>query len=400
MGIPHIEVFPMKSKEEQDRILAVERYHNGEKPASICASFGKSKTWLYKWVKRQENLDNEESWNCDRSRRPLENSNSIPCEIEERVKRVRLDLCDRNLFHGAQAILWELEDRRIKPLPSLRTINRILARKDLIRRRTGRYEPKGTRYPVLPFALPNDTHQADLVGPCYLKGPVRFYSLNVVDLATARCGLYPSVTKGAEGIMNGLWDVWKRLGIPDRIQVDNALTFAGSPKYPRSMGPIIRLCLHNRVEPWFIPQSEPWRNGTVEKFNDLYQKNFLGKMDMSSLEDLKIRSLIFENRHNTSYRYSKLRGKTPVKELVTKGTNLRFPDPEEPFGDWRKKPEKGRYHLVRLIRSDLKLNIFGEIFSVPSELKLEYVVATIDVKVQKLTIYHDKKKVEQFDYIQ
>jgi len=38
---------------------------------------------------------------------------------------------------------------------------------------------------------------------------------------------------------------------------------------------------------------------------------------------------------------------------------------------------------VRLIRSDSKLNIFGEIFPVPPELKLEYVVATINVKEQK-----------------
>ena len=47
----------MKSKDEKERILAVERFHNGEKPESICASLGKSKTWLYKWIKRRENLE-------------------------------------------------------------------------------------------------------------------------------------------------------------------------------------------------------------------------------------------------------------------------------------------------------------------------------------------------------
>jgi hypothetical protein len=45
-----------------------------------------------------------------------------------------------------------------------------------------------------------------------------------------------------------------------------------------------------------------------------------------------------------------------------------------------KKRETGRYHLVRLIRSDLKLNVFGDIFRVPPELQLEYIVATINVK--------------------
>ncbi len=378
----------------------MERFHNGEKPESICASLGKSKTWLYKWIKRRENLEKKESWHCDRSRRPVNNTNRTPAEIEEIVKMVRLNLYNRELFCGAQAILWELEDMGISPLPSLRTINRILARNELTHRRTGRYVPKGTKYPVLPSSSPNDTHQADMVGPCYLKGPIRFYSFNVVDLATARCALYPSLSKGAESVMSGLWEVWKRIGIPDRIQIDNAFTFAGSPKYPRSMGPLIRLCLHNRVEPWFIPQSEPWRNGIVEKFNDLYQQNFLGKVEMFSEDDLRKGSLAFENRHNTSYRYSKLGGKTPLKMLASKRTNLRFPDPEETTVDWREQPKEGRYHLVRLIRSDLKLNVFGEMFLVPPELELEYVVATIDVKDRNLTISHDGKEVEQFSYIQ
>ena len=53
---------------------------------------------------------------------------------------------------------------------------------------------------------------------------------------------------------------------------------------------------------------------------------------------------------------------------------------------------------MRLIRRDLKLNLFGELFPVPSELALEYVVATIDVKEQKLKLFLDKTQVEEFDY--
>jgi hypothetical protein len=43
-------------------------------------------------------------------------------------------------------------------------------------------------------------------------------------------------------------------------------------------------------------------------------------------------------------------------------------------------------------------NIFGELFPVPPELKFEYVVATIDVKDQKLKLFLDKTQVEEFDY--
>jgi putative transposase len=386
----------MEDEIKQQRILAVQRYKNGESPESICTSLGKSKFWLYKWVKRHDGGDI--SWYEDRSRRPFETPNHTPPEIIEIVKMVRLNLYNQDLFCGAQAILWEMEDLGVIPLPSIRTINRILARNELTHRRTGKYEAKGTVYPVLPSALPNQTHQADLVGPCYLKGPVRFYSLNIVDTATVRCGLHTSRSKSGQMVIDGLWGAWKRMGIPERIQVDNAMSFFGSPTHPRGMGPLIRLCLHNGVEPWFIPMAEPWRNGMIENFNDRYQQRFLNKVNMVSEDDLKAGSLVFEQRHNSKYRYSKLKGDTPLKALAASNAKLRFPKEEETPKHRLKKPEVGKYHIVRLIRSDLKLNIFGECFPVPTETMLEYVVATIDVKEQKLKLYLDKIQVEEFGY--
>ena len=136
----------------------------------------------------------------------------------------------------------------------------------------------------------------------------------------------------------------------------------------------------------------------IESFNDRYQQMFLGKVIMASEDDLKTGSLAFEQRHNSRYRYSKLRGSTPLKALAASNVKLRFPTEDEAPIHRIKKPEIGRYHVVRLIRSDLKLNIFGECFSVPPEVMLEYVVATIDVKEQKLKLCLDKIQVEEFDY--
>lgn len=378
------------------RVLAVQRFQAGENSDSICISLGKSKFWLYKWLKRFDESDG--SWFEDHSRRPLVTPNRTAFEIEEIVKMIRLSLYNKDLFCGAQAILWEMEDLGVKPLPSIRTINRILARNELTNRRTGRYEPKGTIYPSLPSLLPNQTHQADFVGPCYLKGAFRFYSLNIVDTATVRCGLYASPSTVSQTVLDGFWAVWKRIGIPERVQIDNALSFFGSRKHPRGMGSLIRLCLHNNVEPWFIPMAEPWRNGMVENFNERYQQRFLGKVIMASLDDLHAGSLAFEQRHNNQYRYSKLKGHTPLKALAAAKVKLRFPVEENPPKHPLVKPEVGKYHFVRLIRSDLKLDVFGERFSVPPETMHTYVVATIDVKEQKLKLFLDKVQLDEFDY--
>ena len=120
---------------------------------------------------------------------------------------------------------------------------------------------------------------------------------------------------------------------------------------------------------------------------------------MQTEDELRAGALTFEHKHNSRYRYSKLNGKTPLKALALSGRkSLRFPQdepaPEAPL----KKPKTGRYHLIRFIRSNCMLDIFGERFRVSPDLQYEYVVATIDVKEQKLKLIHDQLQVDEFDY--
>ncbi len=386
----------MKKSILKKRSEAVQRYLAGENPKSICCSLRKSKAWLYKWVKRYSLRD--PAWCQDQSRQPHISPHRTTEEIEEIVKMVRLSLYNKDLFCGDQAILWELEEMQVQPLPSLRTINRILSRHGLTHRRTGRYEPKGKRYPGLPALVPNQTHQIDLVGPCYLQGPIRFYSLNAVDVAINRCGIEPALSRSSQSILDAVWALWKRMGIPDNIQVDNEMAFYGTPAHPRGMGSLIRLSLLYGVELWFIPIGEPWRNGVVEKFNDHYRQKFLDKVIMTSKDELQKESLAYENKHNSTYRYSKLKGQTPLAALSHLGKKFVFPNRAQAPRYPLEKPESGYYHLVRFIRSDRQLNIFGEFFPAPPETEYEYVVATVDVKEQRLKLFLDKTQVEEFKY--
>ena len=98
---------------KQTRQLAVKKFFKGESPSAICASLGKSRFWLYKWVKRFD--PDDATWFCDRSRRPLRTPHRTPLEIEEIVKMIRLSLYNDDLFFGAQAIRWEMEDLGVFP---------------------------------------------------------------------------------------------------------------------------------------------------------------------------------------------------------------------------------------------------------------------------------------------
>ena len=386
----------MKKKILKQRTLAVQRYHGGERPQSICTSLGKTKPWLYKWVSRY--TPDDPTWCDDQSRRPLSSPYRTPAEIEKIVEMVRLNLYNNDRFCGNQAIQWELIDMEVQPVPSLSTIGRILRRRELTHRRTGRYKPKGKKYPELPALLPNQTHQVDLVGPCYLTGPIRFYSLHAVDTAINRCGIEPLPSKAAQSVLEAVYAVWLRMGIPENLQADNELAFYGSTTHPRGMGPLIRLCLRYGVHLWFIPPSEPWWNGIVEKFNNHYQQRFLDKVTISSMPQLRQESRAFEQRHNSTYRYSKIKGETPLKALAAMKTKLIFPSKSDAPRHPLDKPEEGCYHLVRFIRSDRRLNIFGEMFPAPLETQYEYVVATVDVKEQKLKLFLDTIQVEEYKY--
>ena len=53
---------------------------------------------------------------------------------------------------------------------------------------------------------------------------------------------------------------------------------------------------------------------------------------------------------------------------------------------------------MRFIRSDCRVNIFGELFPVPPETQYEYVVATVDVKAQTLKLFLDAIQVDEYKY--
>jgi putative transposase len=60
-------------------------------------------------------------------------------EIKAIVAATRLNLYNRGRPHGANAILQEMESMAVRPMPSLSSVARILARLGLTHKRTGLY---------------------------------------------------------------------------------------------------------------------------------------------------------------------------------------------------------------------------------------------------------------------
>jgi hypothetical protein len=190
---------------------------------------------------------------------------------------------------------------------------------------------------------------------------------------------------------------WKAVGPPDFLQIDNELSFRGSNRHPRSPGLVIRLCLHFGVTPVFIPIGEPWRNGAIEKFNDTYNKKFFRRQWFPSYANLKRQSKNFQRFHNKHHRYSCLKGKTPLEVIqnadhgpVTIGANTKLPKLDSvPDGD---------IILIRFVRSNRLLDVFGEKLKVSKDLVYSYVKAVIVTQINSLQIYLGEDLVDTFEY--
>ena len=292
---------------------------------------------------------------------------------------------------GAISIQYELQSQGFL-IPPVWKINRILSREKLNIRQP---QPKlqCNEYPLFDGAL----DQMDAVGPRYLKGGTRFYSLNIIDTTTHFAHVNITDSKAGGDALKGVVRFWQQRGIPDFLQMDNALSFRGSNRHPHGLSRLLRMALNLQVSPIFIPIKEPWRNGVIERFNHTFNSCFLRPRTYADIADLSASALEFESMHNSQHRYGSQSNRTALEQMghVMERTCL----PEDftlPKG--RIPCEEGRIYLVRFIRSDLKLDVFGEKFNMPSKAKYAYVVAMIDVGKQCLYAMLDNNVIWEFPY--
>lgn len=315
--------------------------------------------------------------------------------MEALVCRVRRKLeAHKYAQRGAVAIQWELKRLGATSIPNPWTIYRLLQRHGFSAKRS--YRPRGTPYPKLCPKHGNVVHQLDLVGPRYLHGGVRFYGLHLIDAFSNAVALETIRTKHDEAIVQGLLYAWRRLGLPHFLQLDNELSFRGSNRYPRSLGLLLRTCLQVGVEVVFIPEGEPWRNGIIEHFNDVYDKVFFRRHQFRGLDDLQAHSLEFESFHNTNHRYAKLKQRTPSsahpRQLRRPPTSL-TPDAISQM-PWR----DGRISFVRLTDRRGTVRFFTERFLVDPTLVHEYVTGTIYTRNGYIRFSHQGRILKTLKY--
>lgn len=360
----------MEAVEIELRREAARRRLAGESPELIARDLGRTRQWVAKWAARYDPAD--PGWAAGRSRAPVRVANRTAGEVETGVLAVRARLEENPWAQvGAPAIAWEL-NKLGAVVPPLRTIERILTRAGVTERpRPRRRASKGIPYPAPPASRPGELVQVDLVGPRHLDGGARFHALNQIDVASHQAGIEIIEDRADTRVIGALHALWTRFGLPRRAQFDNGGPFTA----PTGIGEVVRVLVHQGVTPVFVPPREPWRNGTIEHFNDTFDKRFFRQERFTGRSHLAERAGAFERFHNAQHRYQATGVRAPDETTTAAAPRAPRPLAEIPAG-W---PTHGRVEFIRFIRSDHKLRLLGRAIAMPDGTAYQYLTATLDL---------------------
>lgn len=376
--------------ELSDRQQAIRMRLAGDSVALICQSLHRSPAWFHKWWQRYLEAGGEGLYDLTRARHAI--VNRTPAHIERAILAIRRRLAaratpqTRYALLGAPTIAQELKNLGFTPVPTLRTIERVLQRAHLTspRLRLAHHLPR-SEYPGPHATDSNQVHQVDLVGPRYLTGDKTKYYFYICKDAFDQA-VYAEFHAGnaAELVLSFLISAWQHLGLPQQVQFDNGRQFYAPGRYARSLNRVIRLTLRLGVQPVFIPEGQPARNGSVENFNGWFQPLLLRQKfpNARAVRRELQRLLIAANEQHV---HQALGFKTPMQFRRTKRLRRL---PANFAIDLNKIPVAvGKILLIRWVGVTGFVDVLGQSVKVGRRLRYHYVKVLLETHPQRLKIY-------------
>lgn len=227
---------------------------------ALCARFGVTRPTGYKWWRRYQ--AEGATGLRDRSRAPHDSPDRTPAEIETAVIALR-----RQYGWGAKKLREVLAHRHPHWVrPACSTVNTILARHGLLRKRRGRTAwPHPGTVPLITTA-PNEVWPADFKGQFKTRDGRYCYPLTITDHFSRRvlaiAGFDAITGHATQAVFRR---VFREVGLPEAIRTDNGTPFASIGLHGLSALAVWWMQLgitHQRIRP-----ARPQDNGTHERMH-------------------------------------------------------------------------------------------------------------------------------------
>lgn len=330
------------------------------------------------WARRAgtERLDRVD-W-ADRRPGPRTPANRCPRELEELVLSLRVQLKETSDLgeFGAAAIQRALREQGVAPLPSLRTLGRILERRgalDARHRLRHPAPPRGWYLPEVAAGLA-ELDSFDIIEGLVIRGGIPVEVLTGISLHGGLGAAWPERAITTPVTVDALVAHWREVGLPPYAQFDNDTCFQGAHVHPDTLGQVPRLCLSLAVVPVFVPPRESGFQAAIENFNGRWQAKVWARFEHGCREGLQGQSAKFiaASRRKAAPRIESAPSRRPF--------------PEGWAFDPRLHPQ-GRLIFLRRTSDQGTVTFLGRTFAVDSAWCHRLVRAEVDLDAHAIRFY-------------
>jgi transposase len=271
----------------------VQSVRRGSSLRRAAREYGVSLRTVQRWVERASTsrLDRVD-WS-DRPAGSPRAVNRVSIATEESVLQLRGELAKSDLGDaGADAIRTAMIEQELAPIPSRRTIGRILRRRGILdgRTRIRRPPPKVGWYLPQVAAVMSELDSFDTIDSLLLRGGSELTVLTGISVhgGITSCWVRPSIR--AVDVVELIMSRWRQFGLPAYAQFDNALIFQGPHQCPDAVGRVIRMCLLLGVTPVFATAREQGFQNAVGSLNGRWKAKVWRRFEHSSIEAIQMPS--------------------------------------------------------------------------------------------------------------
>ena len=295
--------------------------------AEACDKFGISRKTGYKWLNRhREDPDRPLS---DQTRRPHASPAITPADMERRILNVRAEF-----GWGARKIHAYLQAKKVRDLPSSRTVGNIL-------QRNGCIKPKRSEPEPIQFFERTQPHQ---LWQCDHKGPIevgrrKVHPLTVLDdHSRFLLALRPCEDLTMKTAFDVLWNTFGEFGMPESLLCDNA--FSTAFQVPKTVSWFDSQLILLGIQPIHGRPYHPQTQGKVERIHGTLEREVWPHVRRDTLphftEDI---NRWRTNVYNVIRPHEALGDKTPISRFhpSPRPRPSKIPDVEYPPGSITRK---------------------------------------------------------------
>lgn len=246
----------------------------GANRRELCRRYGISPQTAYKWLARYE--QEGRSGLTDLSKRPKSSPRLTALNLEQAVVDLRL----QHPCWGGRKLSRRLQDLG-HPLLAPSTITSILHRHELI---DPQESAAATAWQRFEHAAPNDLWQMDFKG-YFQTSAGACHPLTVLDdHSRFNLGIRACAEQRYRTVQAQLIDIFKRYGLPVRINTDNGAPW-GSSRQPGQLTELAIWLIRLGIRPSFSRPRHPQTNGKDERFHRSLKAEVLNGRSFHSLQE-------------------------------------------------------------------------------------------------------------------